>query len=545
MAALSKQQPALAELSQLALESNDLTLLLENALSLLAETMQLRYCEVLEFDAAGQQFLLRAGLGWKPGCVGQFVFPLAREFQAGYTFLTQRRVVVEDYAEETPYAPSPLLLQHEVRSGITVQIPGHQAPYGVLGVYSSVRRAYGPEEVGFVRSAANILGTAMQRRRDEDAIRRSEVYFRGLLESAPDGMTIVGRDGRILQVNRETERLFGYSRDELIGQTIEFLVPERYRGYHGRHRDGYFNDSHVRPMGVGLELFGRRKDGSEFPVEISLSPMPTPDGQVVTAAVRDVSARKAAEEQIKKLNAQLEEALRRSERLAATGRIAASIAHEINNPVAALTDLLYLLDTQPELSDASREVLQSARREVEHLGDIVHGTLAPHRSSANRVRLRASELMESSLETFQRRFAEGAIRVEKQFTSAAQVEVVSSELQQVLANLISNAIDAMSGSGTLTLETRDEGATVKLVVADTGTGIPPEKIEEIFEPFITTKGEQGLGIGLWISRNIVEKMGGSIQVRSSTAAQDHGAQFVVSLPAVQEPRASGKIRLVS
>jgi len=542
----TKQQSALAELSQLALQSGELVGLLENSMGLVAEILQLRFCEVLEFQPSTNEFLLAAGLGWKAGSVGVTTIPVTRDFQAGYTFLTQRRVVVEDYCADTPFTPSPLLEKHKIRSGMTVHIPGPQRPFGVLGAYSSAIRSFTPDDISFLRSVANIIAIAMQRKHDEEAVRHSEAYFRGLLESAPDGMAIVDSQGRILFVNKESERLFGYERAELVGKRIETLVPERYRQFHSGHRDDFFEGPRVRPMGVGMELFGLRKDGSEFPVEISLSPMKTPEGMVVTAAIRDVSERKKAEAEIKKLNAQLEEALRRSERLAATGRLSASLAHEINNPLSSLTDILYVLGSQEALSDDCKAMLHSAKKEVDRLATIAKETLAPHRTSGEREKIKATDLVEASLESFHRQMEQAHVHIERHYNTDAMVDVTPGELRQVFTNLISNAIDAMPQGGSLELEAFTDGQEVKLIFSDTGTGIAPEKLEEIFEPFVTTKGEKGLGIGLWISRNIVEKLGGTIHVRSTTAEAGHGTHFTICLPAAVPARSTNpSIRLVS
>jgi PAS domain S-box-containing protein len=543
----TKQQSALAELSQLALQRGELVGLMENAVGFIAEALQLRFCEVLEFRPSENDFILRAGLGWRAGSVGVITIPVSREFQAGYTFLTRRRVVTEDYTSDAPFVPSPLLAEHKIRSGITVHIPGPERPFGVLGAYSSATRSFSLDDINFLRSVANIIATAMQRSHDEEAVRRSEAYFRGLLESAPDGLAIADSQGRILLVNKESERLFGYERAELIGQKIEILVPERYRQYHPGHRDDFFGAARPRPMGVGLELFGLRKDGSEFPVEISLSPMKTPEGMVVTAAVRDVSGRKKAEGQIKKLNVQLEEALRRSERLAATGRLSASLAHEINNPLSSLTDILYVLNSQEGLTDDTKMLLQSAKKEVDRLGAIAKETLAPHRGSGERVKIKATELVDTSIQSFHRQIDEGHIKIERHYDTEAMIDVTAGEMRQVFTNLISNAIDAMPQGGCLDLEVFLDGQDVKLIFSDTGSGINPEKLDEIFEPFVTTKGEKGLGIGLWISRNIVEKLGGTIRVRSSIEQNDHGTHFTICLPAAQSVRKAtqSNIRMIS
>ncbi|MBP8252236.1 MAG: PAS domain S-box protein [Herpetosiphon sp.] len=361
---------------------------------------------------------------------------------------------------------------------------------------------------------------------------QAEAQFRNLLESAPDAIVIVDHNGTIVMLNAQAERIFGYDRQELLNQPIEQLIPERFAGRHKHHRDSYVADPHTRPMGTGMDLMARRKDGSEFPAEISLSYMENDEDLWVTAVVRDVTTQRAAvkeqEYRLKQRVTAAEAGLLQSARLAAVGQLAASIAHEINNPLYAARNSLYLLEEDlPEEYRASpyialaRDQLARIAGIIERMRDFyrpLRGDLEPN--DLNRI-------IEDTLALagLHARHSNTAIMF-KPDHELPSVICNADLLRQVFLNLVVNAFDAMNEGGTLTVRTFAKPDVAIAEISDTGIGIPDDIRAHIFEPFFTNK-PNGTGLGLPISAHIVTQHGGQIDVES---VPHHGTTFRISLP---------------
>lgn len=239
--------------------------------------------------------------------------------------------------------------------------------------------------------------------------------------------------------------------------------------------------------------------------------------------------------------------LRENQKLITVGRLAASIAHEINNPLESVTNLLYLLSEEKDLSSSARSYLALAQREIERVGQISRQTLNFSRETTGPVRTRLDDLMEEVLSLYSRRIAEKNLRVERQYGCSDEATVFPGEMRQVLSNLVTNAIEASSMRGRLRVRVRcsrnwsdPDVRGIRISVGDNGSGIDPAVQRRLGEPFFTTKGQRGTGLGLWVTRSIVQRYGGEIQLRSSVAPDRHGTVFSVFLPVNLGPRIVGR-----
>lgn len=369
-----------------------------------------------------------------------------------------------------------------------------------------------------------VLGTAAIR--DVTERRRSESKFGGLLESAPDAMVIVNQSGEVQLANAETERLFGYTRSELIGRPVEMLIPVRYHALHPTRRDAFFGEPRTRSMGAGLELLGRRKDGVEFPVEISLSPLETEDGLLATAAIRDVTESRRIEQQLREANAQLEGANR------AKDRFLSSMSHELRTPLNAILGFTgtILMELPGELNDEQERQLRVVQANGRHLLSLINDLLDLARIESGKLALNiepieCGELL-SEVATSLRPLAESKSLelVAAQLAAPMMVQCDRRALRQILINLANNAIK-FTDEGIVRLEVgrADKGASTVFSVIDTGCGIRLEDQTCLFAAFEQVGGAaagpfEGTGLGLYICQTLAAALDASISFRSEFGA---------------------------
>ncbi len=435
-----------------------------------------------------------------------------------------------------------ILLPERLRGGHVTRRQGYFAdprmrPMGV-GLELTARRKDGTEfpiEVGLSHVdtpegplAFGMVTDISERRRSEEALLASEEKLRSFFEAASQAILGVTGDGSIVLVNRRTEEIFGYGREELLGQPLNRLIPERFRGHHAIDHNAYFDKPRMRPMGIGLELFGRRKDGTEFPADIGLSHVNTPEGPLAFALVNDISAQKKAAEDLEHAN----EALRRSN--VEMEQFAHVASHDLQEPLRMITSYLQLVERRyaDRLDADGKEFISFAVDGAKRMKALIKDLLEFSRAGSGTANFRTVSIgaaLKHALDNLKTAIDESGAHV----TSDELPNIVGEPalLTQVFQNLIANAMKfhQKGQPPRIHVSVQRRGPEFVFCVKDNGIGIEPrhlDRIFRIFERLHTTEEYAGSGIGLAITKKIVERHGGKIWVESQSGT---GSTFYFSL----------------
>jgi PAS domain S-box-containing protein len=373
------------------------------------------------------------------------------------------------------------------------------------------------DDSGTVIGASKIARDISERRRADE----SRFRLAAIVDSAEDAIISKDLNGIITSWNKGAQRLFGYEGEEIIGQSILILIPEDLR---------YEEEQILGKLRAGediqhYETTRVSKTGELRDVSVTISPIRNAKGEVIGASkiARDVSERK-----------KVERLAIESEKIATTGRMAAAIAHEINNPLASVLNLIFLARQDGVSKEQVQDYLGTAESELERVSHIARQTLGYYRDTGSPSNVHLKDLMESVLAVYRSKSLAHNIMVNTKYNDLRKISVRSGEIIQVFSNVISNAIDAMPRGGTLSISTAHTAKSnedgVQVVVSDTGSGIRREHLAKVFEPFFTTKGNLGTGIGLWVAKQLVERHGGQISISSSTEGGDSGTTIIMYLP---------------
>ena len=382
------------------------------------------------------------------------------------------------------------------------------------------------DENGQVSGAVVAVTDIDQEKRSAEMLSRSEERFRRLIEHANVGVLIEDETGKVLYANPYLQKLLGLPSEQMAGTGTHWdeLTPPEYRAADAAARGQIYATGMAEPY----QMVCQATDGRLIPFIAGATVIPSEDRDhrsiEIAVFLTDLSSQKMAEA-----------ALLQSEKLAAVGRLASTIAHEINNPLEAITNALYLLH-QEDLGEQAKSYLAIAEEELYRVSQIAVQTLRFHRQATKPQRISPELLLEPVVALYKARLLNSCISLQVRHKAAAVVTCYEGEIRQVLSNLVANAQDAMRNGGKLLIRTgpardwTENRPGIHITIADTGHGIPPEVLEHIFDAFYTTKGQNGTGLGLWVSSEIIQKHRGRLRVRSSAREGFQGTVFRLFLP---------------
>jgi PAS domain S-box-containing protein len=500
----ARQHAAIAKIGQDALGGAPVSVVIDNAAALMAD--------VLDVDAAcilkchGEELEFASGAGLLDNAIGTALAERSAHTLVDFTMQQDEPVVIDDFDHEYRFEVHPLLRDGALVSGMTVTVKSSVSVFGVMGVFTTRRRRFDDDDSHFLQAVANTLAGAITRERSEDRLRT-------FLESAPDATIVVNSDGQMVSVNEQTETLFGYSRKELLTMSVDELVPSQIRGDHASYRKQFHREPRTRPMGAGLNLLARRKDGTEVPVDILLRPLETDEGSLVVAAVRDVTDRRRSE--------QVRDAFLHA------------VSHDLRTPLTGVVGFSSLL-VKPDAQQSEETVrkyagliydgakkLETLLENLLDLDRLSRGVIEPHRRETDLV-----ALVESVAATLPLSQNELTVEISD---DARIVRVDPAQVERIIENLLVNITRHCPAGTSIWVSARRGPNGVLLCVEDGGPGVPDALKTELFQPF--RRGDHqaaspGSGIGLSLVARFAELHGGRAWVEDRIGG---GASFRVLL----------------
>jgi PAS domain S-box-containing protein len=525
----ARQQAAIAELGMQAATSADLLSLMNNAVSLVAETLDVEYAKVLELLPDGRSVLLRAGVGWKKGLVGHATVSTGTDSQAGYTLLSSKPVIVDDLRTERRSRGPPLLTDHGVVSGISVIIHSKDKPWGVMGAHTTQQRKFDKDDINFFQSIANILSEAIGRKRAEETLRKSEEKYRDLYDNAPDMYHTLDKNGIIVDCNETEARMLGYKKEEIIGRPLtDFFTKESKRLF---ERD--FPKMNKEKTQLNLEREYVRKDGTTFLASLNVFSEIDENGKLIGTKTmsRDVTKQKKIERALKKAY----DDLKSLDEL--KGNLIANVTHELRTPITIAESALGLAMDEKN-AKRKNKLLNMAIDALIRQNTIVGDLIVASQMSGGILELKVEEvnlahtidrIVPEFSPVFIKRRMKTDVRVQK---NLPPVKANQKQLDHILRNLINNAIKFNKEGGKISLKAAKKGKFVEVVISDTGIGIPKDKLPKVFDRFYqvdssTIRVYGGTGLGLSVVKEIIEAHGGEINVESKSGK---GSKFYFTLP---------------
>ncbi len=629
------QQEAVADLGQSALAGMDVLDLMDKAVDVVAKTLDVEFAGAFELQPSGENLILRAGVGWNKGLVGEATISSLKNSQAGYTLMTKTPVIVDDLNTETRFIKSRLLLKHNVISSLSIVIEGREKPFGVFGAHTIKQRKFNRDDFTFIIAVANVLSEAIERKKyneklkefaanleaDHNEIKRhsdnlarantelqkeikvrkqaeDKLQLRAMEQEALSNISrlliqVESLDTIFSEVPKLIKDFFGFdaiaietfdkTNDEIVFMGSVGFPSEEGGGHAHEETDGTVSGDVVKtgkaiilpdiknqckykfrmlskrniktfacfPMNAQKRVIGTLCIGSaqEHAFETSTNIIL----QTIADTIAQTTERKNAEAELKQYHDHLKELvdkrteqlkaaqdkLLHSEKLSAVGKLSASIAHEFNNPICGIRNVIERIRNKfadTLFDEEHKELVELAIKECKRVAELIRKLQDFNRpSSGISEPMDVNEAVKDMIMMSKKKLKERKISLVTDFSDKLPgIYAVSDQIKQVILNIIQNAEEAIPDKGgTISITTELKKTTVDINIKDTGSGIPPQFINTIFEPFFTTKPSvKGIGLGLFVSYGIIKKHGGNIEVKSFPG---QGTTFTISLPIKANP----------